>query len=169
MVHLAQVAKFVDDEIIGQFLRQENDPVRKIQILPGRTAPPAALLVANANAVVGKIVKSIKMLEPTPHQSLRRSFIFQIMRPGSPRPFANFFSLLSYLVGQPTLFAVQKFQSCLLGDPPRNRQNRGRIGTNAQTDIFRSPALLYFTIYIHVLTYNPNATNYILILRTKQK
>ena len=163
MIHLAQVAEFVNDKIIGQLSGQKNDPVTEVKILLGRAAPPAAFLIADADTIIGKIIKSIEMLQPRPSQPLRRTFIFQIIVSGpNCGVFTYFFSFNSYLVGEPILFRAQKPQPGFAGNPPwtsKRRWHRHRLAGRYSS----LAGFLYLTVDGHDMIYNPNTANFILI------
>ena len=83
VVHVVQVAQFVNDEIILKVFGEEYDAIAEIQVLLGRTAPPFCLLVLDENLVVGKVVVSIPVFEFCVNECAGLFFVFEIFLAGT--------------------------------------------------------------------------------------
>ncbi|MDB5266960.1 MAG: hypothetical protein JWN89_775 [Parcubacteria group bacterium] len=84
MVKFTEMAKFMDDEVVGEVGREKNDSIVKVQIPLRRTASPSPFVVLDGHAVVFKFIESIKMLEPLFHQTPCFFFVPQVLRRGFP-------------------------------------------------------------------------------------
>ena len=75
MVHLFQVAQFVDDDVIDRLNRGKDEAPVEVQVALKRTTPPPAFLVAHRHAPIDKTVERIEMIEPVADHFFR--FLFK--------------------------------------------------------------------------------------------
>ncbi len=79
MVELAEMAKFVNDNIVANFGRQKCQSVTEIQIALTRTTAPSRFLIFYPNLADFKIVKLIEIREPTQNDRSGLLFIFEVI------------------------------------------------------------------------------------------
>ena len=81
VVEFAQVAKLVDDDIVGQFLREERDLVIEIQVALSGTAAPSGLLIFDADLLELESVEFIEIFYPFDGEHKGNIFMLQIFFP----------------------------------------------------------------------------------------
>ncbi len=84
MIELDEMAELVDDEIVGEMGREEDDFVIKVQIAPTRTAPPTRLLITDAHATICERAMSMppplhlrEIFKPTMRERPRRFLVHE--------------------------------------------------------------------------------------------
>ena len=95
MIELAEMAKFMDDDIVAKRRGQERDTIIEIQIArpdtAARATAPARPLVANADTTDFEFVNFIEMFNSLLRQIARRVFVLQIFSPSD--LFSHFFNI----------------------------------------------------------------------------
>ncbi len=78
MIELADMAKFVDDDIVCKRFGQQRETITKIQIPLFRTRTPAGFLIFDSDLSVCEFIMLIKILESAKHELARFFFVQQI-------------------------------------------------------------------------------------------
>ncbi len=81
MIELAEMAQFVNDDVIGLMGREEGQAVAEVEVAFGGAAAPAGLLIADGDFVIRESVELIKILQPLMDQLPRRFLVLQIIFP----------------------------------------------------------------------------------------
>ena len=85
MVELAQMAHFVDHDIVSQMFRQQRDPVIEIQITLARTAAPARALVTDGQTVEIYFIDLVELANLSQRQLARGFDVAFVIRAVSRR------------------------------------------------------------------------------------
>lgn len=75
MVELAEVAEFMDDDVVGVAGREEGEAVAEVEIALLGAAAPAGLLIPDRHFLVRESIELIEILQPLMHQLPRRFFV----------------------------------------------------------------------------------------------
>jgi len=65
------MAELMNDNIITNAIRQIKQAIAEIEIASPGTAPPTRLLIADANSIIFKTVKAVKIFQPFANQRPR--------------------------------------------------------------------------------------------------
>lgn len=81
MVEFAEVAEFMDDDVVGEVVREQGETIAEIEVACAGTTAPAGFLIADTDFVVCESVELIKILQPFMDQLPRCLFMLQIFFP----------------------------------------------------------------------------------------
>lgn len=82
MVELAAMAELMHDDIVGEMRGQKGDAIVEVEIALGRTASPAASLIADGDGAVGESVHLIEMGQAGDDEGAGAFLVGEVCGPG---------------------------------------------------------------------------------------